>query len=187
MAKNQIRPVEKKDLIAVKAFTDMAIGTGYYTLPELDEIYQKSISLSGEMTTLILIVDNEIKGIRITYPPGRWQKGKGRGLSPERWPYPLADTAYFQSLFVDPNLTGQGFGKELSLQAIQILKKIGAKGIVCHSWKESPHDSSGKYLRSLGFSLVETHPLYWKEVDYVCTRCGKPCLCTAEEMYLVIE
>ena len=41
---------------------------------------------------------------------------------------------------------------------------------------------SGRYLRAMGFELVKAHPLYWNKVDYVCTRCGKPCVCTAEEM-----
>jgi ribosomal protein S18 acetylase RimI-like enzyme len=187
MAKSQIRPLEKADLEAVKAFTDTAIGSGYYSLAELQEIYEKSLAIDGTMTTLVLIIDGKLCGIRITYPPGKWNKGKGRGLSPKKWPHDLQETAYFQSLFVDSGLTGQGYGKMLSLSAMKILKGVGAKGVVCHSWKESPHDSSGKYLRSLGFQLIETHPLYWKEVDYVCTRCGKPCLCTAEEMYLKLE
>lgn len=81
----------------------------------------------------------------------------------------------------------QGWGKRMSLQAIELLKEAGAQAIATHSWKESPQDSSGKYLRSLGFRSVALHPFYWKEVDYICTRCGKPCLCTAEEMILKLS
>jgi len=29
---------------------------------------------------------------------------------------------------------------------------------------------------------VIEHPLYWIDVDYECTRDGKPCRCTAIEM-----
>lgn len=181
-----IRPFEKSDIAAVKQFTDEAIGTNYYSLQELEEIFQKSLA-HKTMCTLLLEIQGKIQGVRITYPPGKWSKGKGKGLSPQLWPHPMDETAYFQSLFIAEQLTGHGYGKQMSLQAIQILKEIGAKGIVCHSWKESPNDSSGRYLRSLGFTLIATHPLYWKEVDYVCTRCGKPCLCTAEEMYLDLQ
>lgn len=180
----QIRPMRPTDAAAVKEFTDRAIGTNYYSVEELEEIYQKSLKNDVEFT-LVLEDKGQIKAVRITYPPGNWQKGKGKGLSPESWQVPFEEVAYFQSLFVDETLTGQGWGKKLSLAAIDLLKTAGvAKAIVTHSWKESPHDSSGKYLRGLGFRLVASHPFYWKEVDYVCTRCGKPCLCTAEEMIL---
>lgn len=178
-----IRPLEETDLAAVKEFTDHAIGQDYYSLHELLDVFERS-KLHGRMCTLVLAKGASIRGIRITYPPSQWTHGKGKGLSPSRWPYHLSETAYFQSLFVAPELTGKGYGRKLSLRALEILKELGAKGVVCHSWKESPNDSSGRYLRSLGFKLIETHPLYWTEVDYTCTRCGKPCLCTAEEMYL---
>lgn len=186
MKNTLIRPLKKSDIDSVKKFTDQAIGTNYYSVPELEDIYQKSL-FNSTMCTLVLEIEGLIQGVRITYPPGKWSKGKGKGLSPALWPHEMDHTAYFQSLFIAPDLTGHGYGKQMSLKAIEILKDIGAQGIVCHSWKESPNDSSGRYLRSMGFTLVATHPLYWKEVDYVCTRCGNPCLCTAEEMYLDLK
>ena len=85
---------------------------------------------------------------------------------------------------MDPSLTGQGWGTRVSRQAIQILLKLGAKAVVTHSWKESPHDSSRRCLRGLGFSPVACYPGYWSEVAFSCSRCGKPCACTAEEMIL---
>jgi predicted N-acetyltransferase YhbS len=180
----QIRPFTLADIEKVRRFTDRAIGTNYYSADELKEIYKKSLKNGQECTLVLEDEKGEIRGVRITYPPGNWEKGKGKGLNPQLWQSKLEETAYFQSLFVDPALTGDGWGKKLSFEAIEILRKLNAKAIVTHSWKESPHDSSGRYLRALGFRLVATHPFYWKEVDYVCTRCGKPCLCTAEEMIL---
>lgn len=184
----QIRPLSKSDFSSVKTFTDMAIGEGYYSMQELEKIYDQSMH-GNTMCTLIAEFkdskgDEKIGGIRITYPPGNWSHGKGQGLNPEKWPHTLPQTAYFQSLFVSPELTGQGLGKKMSYEAIRILKTIDTKGIVCHSWRESPQDSSGRYLRALGFQLIAEHPLYWSKVDYTCTRCGKPCVCTADEMYL---
>lgn len=179
-----IRALRAEDLPQVKVFADRAIGHDYYSASELEEIFRRS--WSGSMMTSLVLEDDygEILGIRITYPPGCWARGKGKGLSPELWQIPFEEIAYFQSLFIDPRIQGKGWGHRMSVRAIDILKKSGARAIVCHSWKESPHDSSGRYLRSLGFQVVATHPHYWKEIDYVCTRCGKPCLCTAEEMIL---
>ncbi len=182
----KIRSFTLADVPQLKEFTDRAIGTNYYSTVELTKFYHQSLK-DGQECTLILEDDaGAIRGVRITFPQGQWEHGKGTGLNPELWKIPQAQVAYFQSLFIDPSLTGQGWGKKMSLQAISLLKKLGAKAIVTHSWQESPHDSSGKYLRSLGFRSVAIHPLYWKNVDYICPRCGKPCLCTAEEMILVL-
>ncbi len=181
-----IRPLERDDLIAVKAFTDRAIGSNYYSILELNSIFDKSIH-DGKTASLVLVdAQNAIFGIRLTYPPGQWSSGKGKGLRPESWKVPMENVAYFQSLFIDPEFTSQGWGRKMSQISISILKAMKAKAVVTHSWRESPQDSSGKYLRNLGFQIVESHPLYWFEVDYVCTRCGKPCVCTADEMILYI-
>lgn len=179
--------MRRQDLAAVKAFTDRAIGQNYYSAEELAQIFERSRSGSAMCSLLLENAAGEIHGIRITYPPGGWEKGKGKGLSPEKWGVPFSKTAYFQSLFIDPALSGHGWGGRLSRRSIEILRDLGASAIVCHSWKESPHDSSGRYLRGLGFETVAVHPLYWKDVDYTCTRCGKPCLCTAEEMILRLQ
>lgn len=178
----KMRPLVSGDLAAIQAFTDRTIGQGYYSSAELADILQRSTKNGVVFSLLLEDEQGEVRGIRITYPPGQWSHGKGHGLCPEKWNSPLSETAFFQSLFIEPSLTGQGWGKQLSLESMRLLKAAGTKAVVCHSWKESPGDSSGKYLRSMGFATVATHPLYWKDVDYTCTRCGKPCLCTAEEM-----
>lgn len=181
----KIRPLEHQDLGALRTFTDHEIGAGYYSEQELEDIFRRS-QKKGVMCTLLL-EDSEgnIKGVRITYPQGQWQKGKGHGLNPQKWPHPADETAYFQSLFISGDLQGQGWGGKLSEKALGILREIGAKGVVCHSWKESPNNSSTRYLQKLGFAVIAEHKEYWRDVDYNCTRCLKPpCLCTAIEMYL---
>ncbi len=184
----RIRPMQASDCEDVVAFTDREIGAGYYSLDEVQTIFQRS-SKNGRMCTLLLENDKEqIKGIRISYPPGRWEQGKGLGLEPAKWPHDFTATAYFQSLFLSGDLQGQGWGGKLSTAAITILKETGAKGIVCHSWKESPNNSSTRYLQKLGFAVVAEHKDYWRDVNYNCTRCLKPpCRCTAVEMYLDLE
>ncbi len=181
----RIRPMTLEDLPNVVRFTDLEIGAGYYSPKEIEDIYQQS-QKNGVMCTLVLeSPENKIKGIRISYPPGHWEHGKGHGLEPKKWPHDLGATAYFQSLFLSADLQGQGWGGKLSTEAIGILRRVGAKGIVCHSWKESPNNSSTRYLQKLGFTVVAEHKEYWRDVNYNCTRCLKPpCRCTAVEMYL---
>lgn len=183
----EIKPFAFEDLEKIRMFADREIGAGYYSQDELKKIFEKS-KAGSTMCSLQLIEDDEIQGIRISYPPGQWDSGKGKGLHPEKWPHPLSQTAYFQSVFLSDRIQGQGWGGRLSKEALRLLREAGAKGVVCHSWKESPNNSSSRYLQKLGFEVVAEHPLYWKDVDYRCTRCGDPpCQCTAQEMYLDLE
>jgi ribosomal protein S18 acetylase RimI-like enzyme len=183
-----MRELEQGDLEPLRHFTDREIGAGYYSAEELTDIFARS-GAAGVMCSLVLInQDGEIGAVRFSYPPGTWDHGKGHGLHPEKWPHAQNQTGYFQSLFIAANLQGQGWGGKLSLASLDRLKKTGAKGVVCHSWMESPNNSSTKYLLKLGFQVVAEHPLYWKDVDYNCTRCLRPpCQCTALEMYLDLE
>ena len=176
------------DLIAqVTKFTDEHIGKNYYTLPEMTENQKKSVAENNEITSFVLInTAQEIMGLRLAYAPGRWAHGKGSKLRPELWPFQLSQAAYFQSLFVSADAQGQGLGPQLSEKSISIFKKLGAKGIVTHCWKESPNNSSLKYLEKIGFKTVIEHPNYWIDVDYTCTRDGNPCRCTALEMIKVL-
>jgi ribosomal protein S18 acetylase RimI-like enzyme len=178
-----------EDLIAkVTAFTDLNIGKNYYTLAEMQLNQKKSIAKkNGEITSFVLLDDEQnIAGLRLAYPPGNWAHGKGSNLNPELWPFKLSEAAYFQSLFVSTEAQGLGFGPQLSEQAIKIFIQLGARGIVTHCWKESPNNSSFKYLEKMNFNVIKEHPDYWIDVDYVCTRDGSPCHCTALEMVKVL-
>ena len=184
----QIVPFTKDLILKVTEFADKNIGKNYYTLSEMTANQKKSMTQNGQITSFILISDtNEICGLRLAYPPGQWANGKGSKLHPELWPFELNQAGYFQSLFISESAQGQGFGPELSARAIKIFKDIGAKGIVTHCWKESPNNSSFKYLEKIKFKTVIEHPNYWIDIDYTCTRDGNPCKCTALEMVLKFE
>ncbi len=177
-----IRELERRDLEKVKAFTDIGIGKNYFSIQELNESFEKS-SLQNIMCSFVLVDDeNQIKGLRLAYPPGAWSKGKGNKLRPDLWKVPIEKVAYFQSLFLSDEAQGLGFGPKLSEAAISAFKKLGAQAVVTHAWKESPNNSSIKYLSRFGFESIATHLQYWIDVDYECSLDGKPCRCTAEEM-----
>lgn len=181
-----LRPFLLTDVPQVKAFTDLCIGTGYYSKNELIENQKKSVLKNGDISSFILIDEttNTVKGLRLAFPPGNWSHGKGSAQRADLWPHSIDQTAYFQSLFLSSDVQGQGLGPQLSEMSLDLFRKNHVKGVATHSWKESPNNSSVKYLESLGFKKITEHPLYWIDVDYVCTRDGKPCRCTAIEMYL---
>lgn len=181
-----IREFIASDVEKVKQFTDKAVGLGYYSIDELVANQKKSVAKSGEICSFVLAKENtdEIFGLRLAYPPTNWNHGKGAHLRPDLWPTAIEETAYFQSLFVAPELQGQGWGPKLSAEALRVFKKLGAKGVVAHCWKESPNNSSMRYLQNLGFNTIIEHPNYWVNVNYVCTRDGYPCHCTAIEMHV---
>lgn len=176
------REIRESDISAMQAFCDRAIGTNYYSEADLRDILRRSRADNGVMCSFVLLKGDQVMGVRFTYPQGKWQKGKGQGLRPDLWRAPVKDVGYFQSLFLADEIQGQGWGQKLSNASLEALRAAGAKAVVTHAWCESPHDSSRRYLAKLGFELVASHPRYWYEVDYECTRCGKPCVCTAEEM-----
>ena len=188
----KIREFKASDVPAVKKFTDENIGENYYTLEELEANQARSVS-RGITTSFILVDEHltaelrpseKILGLRLAYGPGQWNHGKGSKLRPELWGHSIQELAYFQSLFVSESVRGMNFGPELSLRSIDAFKKLNAKAILTHSWKESPNNSSVRYLEKIGFKALAEHPEYWIDVDYVCTRDGKPCRCTAIEMLL---
>ena len=187
MAAIDIRTLHASDAGAVSALADRLVGLDYYPVA-LVEDYLLRATTPAATTAYVAWAGDRLVGFRFAFPPGRWSAGRGRGLTPSRWPHPLADAAYFQSCFVDRACMGQGIGQRLARQAIADLRRIGARAIVAHSWKESPHDSSRRYLSRLGFVEVDEHPGYWAEVDYLCSGCSqRPCVCTALEMVLDLE
>ncbi|MBL7664632.1 MAG: GNAT family N-acetyltransferase [Bacteriovoracaceae bacterium] len=162
---------------AVKNFTDRWIGQNYYSLPELKNAY-----LYSQGCSYLAYVDEELAGIRLTYAPGDWIKSQ-RGLSFHDWKVPSDRVGYFKSLFVAEKFQQLGIGRKLAETSLKQLQKKEAQAVICHSWLESPGNSSQLYLEKMGFVPVKSHPEFWKEIDYLCTRCSPHrCLCTAIEM-----
>ena len=177
----KIIPFSEQHIPAVARFSDKEFGAGYWTEDSLAE----SLKLSSPEASLILIDEDEkTQGFRLTYAPGTWMQDPliAKGLSKGQWKTPPEKVAYFKTILVSPNLRGSGWGQKLSQTSFEALKKAGAEAVLCDSWKESPRNSSQKYLYKLGFEKVAEYKEFWKAVDYSCSRCGRPCLCTAAEM-----
>lgn len=185
----KIQEFQKSDVSKVKLFCDINIGKDYYSEKELEDNQQRS-EKNGIVTSFILVDEqdeNKIHGLRLCYPPGQWDQGKGKKLSPELWGHELADLGYFQSLFLSAEVQGRGWGPQVSDRAIEALRALQARAVLTHCWKESPGNSSFKYLNKIGFKTLKEHQDYWINVDYVCTRDGFPCRCTAIEMILELK
>ena len=176
------------DVEDVVALADRAIGLGYYDAPTVRDYVARGTTRAGTFAYVAREADDRaLLGFRFSFPPGRWSAGRGAALHPERWGAPLESAAYFQSCFVDPAHMGRGIGRRLSHRALDDLSRTEARVVVAHSWKESPHGSSRRYLERLGFRSVAECPDYWIDVDYVCPRCGPTCRCTALEMVLTLQ
>lgn len=183
----KIIPLDASWTDAFIAFTDIGIGTGYYRKSDVNTL----LAANQPYNTSFLLVDEEshIRGVRVSYPPGRWIHLVGpERLFLDRWSDAADKVGYFKSLFLDPAVQGQGWGPLLSAKSIEAMKQWNAKAILTHSWKESPNNSSTRYLESIGFKVLGEHKLFWSKVDYDCSGCNtRPCICTANEMYKRIE
>jgi ribosomal protein S18 acetylase RimI-like enzyme len=185
-----LRELKGSDFEGVLTFTDTHIGRNYFSEEKLKKLFKASHR--NNVNCSFVLEDSEgIKGLRLTFPPGQWSaewidRDTRQPTHPELWQTPADHVAYFQSLFIASQYQGEGWGERLSMASIENLKKLGARAVVCHSWDESPYNSSRKYLLKLGFQPLVSIPHYWKMIDYECTRCGQPCLCTATEMIFYI-
>jgi GNAT superfamily N-acetyltransferase len=181
-----LRELKPSDFEAVMRFADANIGQDYFSQEKLENIF-KATHKDGVTCSFVLEDDQGIQGVRLSYPPNQWiARHPSQKIHPELWKTPLSQTGYFQSLFIAEKYQGKGWGQRLSMAAVENLKSLGAKAIVCHSWDESPKNSSRKYLDRFGFIAVISIPKFWYAIDYECTRCGKPCVCTATEMVYYI-
>lgn len=183
MAEPIIRPYKIEDAEAVRDFADRNIGTGYFSLEETIEMVKMS-QKNGVSTSFVLEKDGVIKGIRLCFPPGKWIEKTGRNrIIPNLWQTPEDAVGYFKSLFISSDMQGGGWGPKLSAASIEALRQLQTQAIITHSWKESPNNSSVRYLQKMGFQIVGEHPLFWSKIQYDCTKCLKPpCQCTAIEM-----
>lgn len=187
----QIRPIHSADQDAVQLFCDREIGKGYFSGEQIALIIEQGTVLhdsEGEANNVSFVLEesdkNQIVGVRLTLPPGNWIARFKKPLSPNLWPVPAERVAYFQSLFIAKPYQGKGWGPRLSVASMQVLKKAGAQGIVCHSWLESPNNSSMRYLESLGFKQIAQHKNFWQNTIHHCPLClTPPCRCTGVEMF----
>ena len=186
-----IRPLEESDLKSVQLFTDRWIGKDYYSYSELQDAFKKG-NQGALNASFIALSGDDVVGVRLTYAPGTWIESSTeifkKGLSTKEWKVPSPKMGYFKSLFVHGDFQGKGIGKVLSNKALSILKEMGAEAVLCHSWMESPENSSQRYLLKMGFQKIKEHPKFWYEIDYFCPRCGPSrCVCTAGEMIKFLD
>ena len=204
-----VRDMTPADAEAVSRLADRLVGQGYYPTALVLEYLARGATAAGPLASVAVLPPASpalrdatepavpalaeaictadgaaLVGFRFAFAPGRWEEGRGDGLTPDRWPAGLDQTAYFQSCFVDDAVMGQGVGRRLAARTLDRLRAVGARAVVAHSWKESPHGSSRRYLTRLGFRAVAEHVDYWSGIDYVCKLDGAPCRCTAIEMVL---
>jgi predicted N-acetyltransferase YhbS len=181
----RIRNIELRDVNPILDFSDKWIGKNYFKKSELRQILLRGQVENLNASLVAVNEDNKIIGIRLTMAPEEWHQDVTYSpfIRPSKWRVPINQVAYFKSLFVAREYQKKGIGRELSNRSIEILKKMGARAVLCHSWVESPQNSSKGYLRSMNFESVETHNQFWYYKDYECIRCTpSPCLCRAEEM-----
>ncbi len=180
-----IRNIEASDIPKLLDFSDKWIGKNYFSEPQLLDLIDRG-KLNGLDASLVAVAvdSDQIIAMRLTLAPGKWTKVKSLKVNADLWNIDIDAAGYFKSLFIDESYQGDGLGKLLSSKSLEILKEMGAKGVVCHSWMESPNNSSQRYLEKMDFKTVSIHKKFWYLVDYDCTHCGKDtkCLCSAVEM-----
>lgn len=184
----KICPLEQGDLQEISSLSDEIFGPGY--LEDLNLLGEWSKVCPGEPHISFSLKTNadKVVGLRLSYPPGQWIHLDAFSKShPSQWPVPSDLVGYFKMSMVHPDYQGQGWGKQMAQAAIGGLRARGAKGVITHSWNESPGNSSAQYTKAIGFQFVSSIPGFWKDYIYSCDVCNMPsCTCTASELFLEI-
>ena len=179
----RILPAENIHWPQIQQLCDRVLGSNYYTASEVSE-FEKLSQLQGKTCSFVLVdPEDKVLAARVTFAPGKWLNQLKDKCHPQLWPFKGENIAYFKSLLVDESIRGQGWGPKLSQKSLEILKSWGCQAVICHSWLESPNNSSQKYLLAYGFKPLINIENFWYEKDYECTRCSpNRCVCTAVEM-----
>ena len=177
-------PLSIEFIPQIITLADREFGKGYCDTDSL----KKWIQLNNPSYSLGLIDEQKnLHGFRITFPAGSWLHFMGDKCATKLWNLPTEGVAYFKSIVISHQLQGLGWGPQLSKETIKVLTDISNTAIVCHSWKESPYNSSVRYLSKLGFRPIAEHKNFWSDANFFCSKCQTPpCQCTALEMILYL-
>lgn len=170
-------------------------GEDYLNDSILEKIYRKSLTDQHNCSFVMLDLDGEAKkekvvGFRLTYAPGNWPVDQW--CSPNLWGLSISELCYFKSSTVDPEYMRMGIAKKMLNASIDVAKKVGAKGGICHTWMQSPGNAAYEYFVNCGGTLLKKHPNRWLQDSiegYRCIVCGDDvfCQCDAGEMILYFE
>ncbi len=168
------------------SFSDLFIGKNYFNENNFNKLLELSTLQNLTASFVLLDTKSEIIGVRVTYVPGKWMNEISmthlKNINVQN-----KEIAYFKSLFIHKQHQGKGYGPMLTNKSMQVLKQMGAKAILTHSWLESPNNSSVKYLENMGFQQLGLVKNFWIDFDYTCSGCGlQNCTCTAVEMILML-
>jgi ribosomal protein S18 acetylase RimI-like enzyme len=181
----QFYPLDRSFLAALNLLGDQIFGADYLLQIGLEDDWEKIAQVINPISFCV-VKGGGICAARISYPPGQWSHLSAFKKShPELWPTDPDHVAYFKLSMVHPAHRRQGLAKDMANLSLAGLRSLGAKGVLTHSWNESPGGSSGQYISKMGFQHIADIPNFWSEYVYKCLECkSNPCVCTASEMYL---
>ncbi|MCF6194950.1 MAG: GNAT family N-acetyltransferase [Kangiellaceae bacterium] len=188
----ELAPLEPKFFERTIKLGNDVHGDDYLNDGILQKIYKKSIKDGHNCSFVMLdtakeLSEEKVVGFRLTYAPGNWLVDEW--CTSELWNLPIEQLCYFKSSTVDSNYLRMGIAKKMLAASIEVTKKLGAKGGICHTWMQSPGNAAYEYFVRCGGTLLKTHPNRWLEDSYAgykCIVCGADvyCHCDAGEMIL---
>ncbi|MCB0355486.1 MAG: GNAT family N-acetyltransferase [Bdellovibrionales bacterium] len=184
----KIRQLKREDWSQIVCLSDKNLGENYMTEQDLQSYFGPGRQNNSKASFVLVDNQNNVLGFRICFAPGDWPEEVLQKSLVSKWPLPPHQVAYFKTLLIDSRFQGQGWGPQLSTAAQVELEKMGALAIVCHSWKESPNNSSQRYLQKEKFKNIGEIKNFWQTKDYSCSGChAQPCKCTAIEMIKILK
>lgn len=180
-----IRPYRSIDAQSLIRLAINVHGKGYLDHALLQQFIELGC-VGGLNASFVAYQNTKLVGYRLSFSPKRWQPD--RWCSPDLWPVPKDEMAYFKSVAVEPGLQGQGIGSALLKASIEVLLLQGATAGLAHLWQQSPGNSAVRYFTKAGGKLIAVHQDKWLALSlndgYFCPVCQGECHCSAAEMVL---
>lgn len=177
--------MQPADFAAVLQLGNLVHGEGYLTPQSLQQYFERGLAAQHNASFVAYSDTQQLIGFRLAFAAGQWPLDQW--CSPQLWPVPAEQVAYFKCNTVSPAHQGGGIGGQLLLLSIQALQQQGATAGLAHLWQQSPGNAAVKYFSRHGGVFIKQHPDKWRAeslLGYACVRCGFDCHCSAAEMIL---
>ena len=178
--------MQPEDFAAVLQLGNLVHGDGYLTPESLQQYFERGLARQLNASFVAYVDTNVLVGFRLAFAAGQWILDQW--CSPDLWPVPPEQVAYFKCNTVSPAQQGSGIGGKLLQLSITALQQQGAIAGLAHLWQQSPGNAAVKYFSRHGGVLIKQHPDKWRAeslLGYACVRCGFDCHCSAAEMILL--
>lgn len=177
----EIRELTPEVFAEVKNYCDEDVGTGYYSISDLQRIYENSLQSGMNTSFVAFSKEEEVIGVFFNLCGREWVDNQ-KGLTVQNWYVDLDDALYCDAVFIKKPYRRMGVGHSFFRRLLPVMAHLKYKAIAGHVCANSPENPLYPSFEKRGFQEVKTHDCFWQDRDYDCSYCEDTCECAGIEM-----